>query len=81
MFSFLASLNYRTKLNLAFLLLSVIPIAGIGTFFQISFSKNIEEHVFDKLVSIRDSKKSELIQHISNIKSSARLFSQSNHVR
>ncbi|NRA86470.1 MAG: response regulator [Rhizobiales bacterium] len=81
MFNILANLRYRAKLSLAFLLLSIIPIAAIGAFFQISYSQNIEEHVFDKLVSIRDSKKSEIEHHLKNTKAQAKLFSQGNHVR
>jgi len=74
-------MRYRAKLCLAFFLLTIIPIAGLGSFFHISFSQNIEEHVFDKLVSIRDSKKSELTQHLNSLTSNAKLFSTSSHVR
>jgi len=81
MFNFLANMRYRAKLSLAFLLLSIIPLATIGSFLQISFSQNIEEHVFDKLVSIRDSKKSEIEQHLQSIQSQAKIFSTSSHVR
>ena len=81
MFNFLANMRYRAKLSLAFLLLSIIPLAVIGSFLQISFSQNIEEHVFDKLVSIRDSKKSEIEQHLQSIQSQAKIFSTSSHVR
>ncbi|EPJ54452.1 MAG: hypothetical protein OFPI_06990 [Osedax symbiont Rs2] len=81
MFNFLANMRYRAKLSLAFLLLSIIPLAAIGSFLQISFSQNIEEHVFDKLVSIRDSKKSEIEQHLQSIQAQAKIFSTSSHVR
>ena len=81
MFNFFANIGYRSKLSWAFLLLSIIPIAGIGIFFQHSFSQNIEEHVFDKLVSIRDSKKSEISQYLNSVNARAKLYSTGNHVR
>jgi two-component system, sensor histidine kinase ChiS len=60
--------NLKSNLISAFLLLSIIPIIALSILSLFFFSRNIEEQVLKQLVSVRDIKRTQIIDYFEGLK-------------
>ncbi len=77
----LKNMSFRTKLGLAFLILSITPMALISGVFHYSFVQNNQEQVYDTLYSIALNKENTLRQHMTSLSQQALHFSNTDFVR
>lgn len=75
------NISFRAKLGLAFLLLSITPMAVIALVFHASFVSNNNKQVADTLYSIALSKENTLEQHLLGLRQQALHFSNTDFVR
>ncbi|MCE2572004.1 ATP-binding protein [Motilimonas eburnea] len=75
------NISFRAKLGLAFLLLSITPMAVIAIVFHASFVSNNNKQVADTLYSIALSKENTLEQHLLGLRQQALHFSNTDFVR
>ncbi|MFO6422565.1 ATP-binding protein [Motilimonas sp. KMU-193] len=75
------NISFRAKLGLAFLLLSITPMALIAIVFHASFVSNNNKQVADTLYSIALSKENTLEQHLLGLRQQALHFSNTDFVR
>ena len=71
----------RSKLMLAFLMLSIVPFSTISILFLYSYSKDLTLQTTSHLVSVREIKKSQVRDYFRELKQQANLFSQSDFAK
>lgn len=71
----------RSKLMLAFLMLSIVPFSTISILFLYSYSKDLTLQTTSHLVSVREIKKSQVRDYFRELKQQASLFSQSDFAK
>lgn len=74
-------ISFRAKLSVAFLLLSLTPIAVIAFVFHFSFVSNNEKQAYDTLFAIAQNKQATLQQHMQGLRQQALHFSNTDFVR
>ncbi|WP_158587195.1 ATP-binding protein [Motilimonas pumila] len=74
-------ISFRAKLSVAFLLLSITPIAVIAAVFHFSFVSNNEKQAYDTLFAIAQNKQATLQQHMQGLRQQALHFSNTDFVR
>ncbi len=75
------NMSFRAKLGMAFLLLSITPMALIAVIFHVSFVNNNEKQVADTLYSIALNKENTLNQHMLGLRQQALHYSNTDFVR
>ncbi|RJG48474.1 response regulator [Motilimonas pumila] len=71
----------RSKLMLAFLLLSIVPFSTISVLFLYSYSKDLALQTTSHLVSVREIKKSQVRDYFRELEHQVSLFAQSDFAK
>ena len=69
-------LNLKTKLVIAFLLVGLIPLAGIGYYAYNKTSEALEVAAYDKLAAVRAIKASSIKRYFESIRDQVITFSE-----